>query len=80
MTIEIRPETEELVKEELQNGHFGSVDELIVSGIQALREKVAEESGQAANLSLEEVFAQVRGLADDLDFSRNPSTGRPVDL
>ena len=26
------------------------------------------------------VCATVRGLADDLDFSRNPSTGRSVDL
>jgi hypothetical protein len=27
-----------------------------------------------------EVCAMVRGLTDDVDFSRNPSTGRPVDL
>jgi hypothetical protein len=26
------------------------------------------------------VFEAVRGLADDVEFSRNPSTGRPVDL
>ena len=30
--------------------------------------------------SLLEVFEMVRGLADDVDFSRNPSTGRPLDL
>ncbi len=30
--------------------------------------------------TLEEVFAKVRGLADDLDFSRDPSSGRPVDF
>ena len=30
--------------------------------------------------SLQEVFEAVRGLADDVEFSRNPSTGRPVDL
>jgi hypothetical protein len=30
--------------------------------------------------SLREVFEAVRGLADDIDFSRNPSTGRPLDL
>jgi hypothetical protein len=30
--------------------------------------------------SLREVFDAVRGLADDADFSRNPSTGRTVDL
>jgi hypothetical protein len=26
------------------------------------------------------VFEAVRGQADDVEFSRNPSTGRPVDL
>jgi hypothetical protein len=30
--------------------------------------------------SLQEIFEAIRGMADDLDFSRNPSTGRPVDL
>jgi len=29
-------------------------------------------------MSIVELFAPIRGL--DLDFSRNPSTGRPVDL
>jgi hypothetical protein len=30
--------------------------------------------------SLVEVCAMVRDLTDDVDFSRNPSTGRPVNL
>ena len=30
--------------------------------------------------SLVEVCAMVRGLTDDVDFSRDPDTGRPVDL
>ncbi len=30
--------------------------------------------------SLRDVFEAVRGLADDINFSRNPSVGRPVDL
>jgi hypothetical protein len=30
--------------------------------------------------SLVEVCAMVRGLTDDVDFSRNPSTDRPVEL
>ena len=38
MTINLKPETERLVQEELQNGHFGSVDEMIVEGVQARRE------------------------------------------
>ena len=30
--------------------------------------------------ALVETCAKVRGLAEDLDFSRNPSTGRSADL
>jgi hypothetical protein len=30
--------------------------------------------------TLAEVFAKVRGLADDVDFSRDPSPGRDIDL
>jgi hypothetical protein len=31
-------------------------------------------------MSLREMFNAVRGLADDVEFSRNPSAGRPVHL
>jgi Arc/MetJ-type ribon-helix-helix transcriptional regulator len=39
MTINVKPETEQLIQEEIQNGHFRSVDEIIVEGVQAWREK-----------------------------------------
>jgi Arc/MetJ-type ribon-helix-helix transcriptional regulator len=39
MTVELNPETERLVQEEIHRGHFRSVDELIVQGVYALREK-----------------------------------------
>lgn len=38
MVINIKPETERLVQQELHNGHFHSVDEMIVQGIQTKRE------------------------------------------
>lgn len=38
MTINLKPDTEQLVREELQNGRFRSVDEMIVEGVQARRE------------------------------------------
>ena len=87
MTVELKPETERLVQEEIRSGHVNSVDELIVYGVQAVREKhhvtpavktTATGRRPAGKKSLVEVFAPLRGL--DLDFSRNPSTGRPVDL
>ena len=39
MTINLKPETEQLIQEELRNGHFRSVDEIIVEGVQARRGK-----------------------------------------
>ena len=39
MTIEITPETERLVREELRQGHFQSIDDLIVYSVQAWRER-----------------------------------------
>lgn len=39
MTITLKPETERLVRQELESGHFHSVDEIIVEGVQARREK-----------------------------------------
>jgi Arc/MetJ-type ribon-helix-helix transcriptional regulator len=38
MHIDIAPETERLVREEISSGHFRSADELIKAGVKALRE------------------------------------------
>lgn len=40
----------------------------------------ATPEGDPAARTLVDVFAKVRGLADDLDFSRDPSAGRDVVL
>ena len=39
MSIDLSPETERLVREEISSGHFRSVDDLIISGVHAWREK-----------------------------------------
>ena len=44
MHIDIAPETERLVREEISNSHFRSVDELIKAGVEVLREKNAPKS------------------------------------
>jgi len=41
MHIDIAPETERVVREELHSGHFQSVDDLILSSVQAWRERNA---------------------------------------
>ena len=82
--MELKPETERLVQEEISRGHVHSIDDLILYGVNALREKHHEATASndvTAKLgrpdgkkSLVEVFVPLRGL--DLDFIRNPSTGR----
>ena len=39
-----------------------------------------EKRNREGGKSLVEVCAMVRGLTDDVDFSRKPDTGRPLDL
>lgn len=84
MTIQItKPEVEALIKQRLQSGEFKDADDVVLYALQSLQAN--SPTGERAsitpsNKSLREVFESVRGLADDADFSRNPSTSRPVNL
>ena len=84
MTIQItRPEVEELIHQRLRSGAFKDAEDVILQALQSspLPAPSAEQSNAAdGHRTLQEVFAAVRGLADDIDFGRSPSTGRPVDL
>lgn len=62
MTINIKPETERLVQEELQNGHFRSVDEMIVEGVQARREGKPLSREMTTRKTPAEAVAHIREL------------------
>ncbi len=79
ITVNIKPEVQaELARRAASHG----------SPIEAYAANLLEEAVQLPGgatssprgKSLREVFESVRGLADDVDFSRNPSPGRPIDL
>ena len=84
MTIQItKPELEALINQRLQTGGFKDAEDVILHALQTSQEKPAatHQPGAApSNRSLREVFDAARGLADDIDFSRNPSSSRPVEL
>jgi hypothetical protein len=46
MTIQLKPETERLVQEELKSGHFHSIDEIILQGIRSRRGSERVEGGE----------------------------------
>ena len=68
MTINLKPETEQLVQEEIRSGHFHSVDELIVEGVQAWREKNRPQAGNAEqrHQAVERALAFARNRAISL--------------
>ena len=86
MSLEIhKPELVRRVNAHIQTGQFHDADELIEKALDALEEKTpaapssaAERRHAAGRKSLVEVFAPLRGM--NLDFSRNKSASRPVDL
>ena len=82
MTIQItKPELEALINERLQSGAFKDAEDVILQALQSSApQSKTPRSETTPQKTLEQLFAPIRGMADDLDFSRNPSTGRPVDL
>jgi len=87
MTIEIQqPELEALIQERMASGNFASVEEFLRQTLDPIHLGATQGKGAASpnvngrKLTLDEVFGLVRGLADDVDFSRDRSLSRPLDL
>jgi hypothetical protein len=86
MNLQIhKPELVQRVSAYLRTGQFNNTDELIERALDALEGKTpapklsaVERRRAAGRKSLVEVFAPLRGM--NLDFTRNKSASRPVDL
>ena len=80
MTLQItNPEVEALIKQRLQTGGFKDAEDVVFQALQSSAPTAATtmHCGAAAK-DIVELFAPLRGL--NLDFGRNSSTGRHVDL
>jgi hypothetical protein len=87
MTVEIKPETERLVAEEIREGRVHSVDELIVHGINALRQgfdvvhaDTAHSIEAGRRKSLYELLTQYPFHGSELNLERRDEDPRAVDL
>jgi hypothetical protein len=86
MSIDIAPETERVVREELRSGHFRCVDDLILSSVQAWREREINSPArsldqQKAAVSVtderpiwEAITAIMKDVPDEV-FDRLPTDG-----
>jgi hypothetical protein len=78
MTIQITsPEVEALINQRLRSGAFRDAEDVILQALQSSSPTTTLPDAPPAK-DIVELFAPLRGL--NLDFGRNPSTGRPVDL
>jgi len=82
VTVELKPETERLVQEELRRGRFRSMDELIVQGVYALREKLnsVQAPPRKPRKNLADFLSESPFAGSEIDLERQQDYGRPVDL
>jgi hypothetical protein len=79
ISVDIRPEVQaELARQAASRG--SAIEDYLATLIEDALQSPTAATRQPRGNSLREVFDAVRGLADDVDFSRNPSAGRRVDL
>ena len=67
MTIQLNPETEKLLKDELQQGYFRSIDEIIVLGIRARHQKEPQRSEAERQLAVDRALDFARHKAVPLE-------------
>jgi Arc/MetJ-type ribon-helix-helix transcriptional regulator len=84
MAVQLKPETERLVQEEIESGHFRSVDELIVQAVLALREKSRTEEQTSVSpkprKSLAHILSEPPFAGSELNLERQKDYPKPLDL
>ena len=78
--MQLNPETERLVQEEIRQGHFRSVDEMIVEGVIARREKHPPEPAQKPKKNFAQFLMESPLPGSGLNLERQKDYPRPVDL
>ncbi len=82
MSVEIhQPEIEALIQQRMASGAFHDVEEVLIQALKTAPLPTAP-SRTPFGKKLVDVFAEARQILDgiELDFPRDPSPGRPVDL
>ena len=74
MTIQLKPEQERMIKEEIQNGHFHTPNEVLDHALAALREKNRRPK------SLVQFFRESPFVGLEMKFERSQDTGRKIEL
>ena len=74
MTIELKPEQERIILEEIQSGHFNSLDEVLDHALAALLEKKRRRK------SLVQFFRGSPFVGMEMKYERSQDTERKIEL
>ena len=82
MTIQLKPEQERIIREEIQSGHFRSPDEVLDHALAALREKnlPLQTEPKKPRRNLADVLSEPPFAGSELDLERIKDYPRPLDL
>jgi putative addiction module CopG family antidote len=82
MTIELKPEHERFIQEEIRSGHFRSPDEVLDHALAALREKdqKAEPTKNPRKQTLSEFLMNSPLAGSELNLERDQDPGRTIEL
>ncbi len=82
MTIQLKPEHEEIIGQAIQAGLIETADDVVEVGVESIKQRLEARgklSGPPAT-NLVELFANSPFAGLDMDFERDPDTGREIEL
>ena len=74
MTIQLKPEQERIIQEEIQSGHFHNPEEVLDHALAALRER------QKTPKSLVQFFRESPFVGMEMKFERSQDIRRKIEL
>ena len=82
MTVELKPEQERIIREEIRNGHFRSPNEVLDHALAALREKQhrTEPVEAPRRQTLSEFLMNSPLAGSELNLERDKDPGGAVEL
>jgi Arc/MetJ-type ribon-helix-helix transcriptional regulator len=82
MTIELKPEQERIIQEEIRSGHFHSAEDVLDHALAALREKNSSVISEAkkSRKNLAQFLMESPLAGSGLDLTRDRDLGRDIEL
>jgi Arc/MetJ-type ribon-helix-helix transcriptional regulator len=82
MTIELKPEQERIIQEEIRRGHFHSAEEVLDHALAALRDKnsFSQPEPKKPRKNFAQFLMESPLAGSGLDLARDKDQGRDIEL